>query len=134
MIFSDKTDEVVSRFLNAVEAGTMDRAEVFADDVVLDATVPHWRFEVRGREAVRAQFAHWYGRPGTFEELVRSALPNGELVEFLRTSTNDGAPHASHQVHKVLVADGRIVAITMWCGGRWSASLLAEMEAARARH
>ncbi len=42
-------------------------------------------------------------------------------------------PHASHHCH-VLTIDpfldgGRIVADQVWCGGRWPAALLAEMEA-----
>jgi hypothetical protein len=45
----------------------------------------------------------------------------------------DGVPHASHHCH-VLTIDpnldgGRIAADQVWCGGRWSATLLAEMEA-----
>jgi hypothetical protein len=43
----------------------------------------------------------------------------------------DGVPHAAHHVHVLDVVDGRIVADTVWCAGRWPASLLAEMEAAR---
>jgi hypothetical protein len=39
-------------------------------------------------------------------------------------------PHAAHHVHIITVAGGRIVADTVMCGGRWPASLLAEMEAA----
>ena len=36
-------------------------------------------------------------------------------------------PHAAHQAHVLAVREGRIVRDQVWCGGRWPASLLAEM-------
>jgi hypothetical protein len=54
-------------------------------------------------------------------------VPSGELVEFTFRWLEDGVAHAVHQAHVVKVAGGRIVSDTVWCGGRWSATLLAEM-------
>ncbi len=49
------------------------------------------------------------------------------------TWTEDGIPHLTHQAHVFTFVDGgRILGDTMFCGGRWSADLLAEMEAADA--
>jgi hypothetical protein len=109
-------------------------ADLFADDAELDATVPQWRFAVRGAERVRAQLAHWFRDRGRFEELRRTVLPDGELVEFTLAWNERGVPHAAHQAHVLRIdAEGRIASDRMWCGGRWPASLLAEMaEAARA--
>ena len=126
------TDNVVDRFVTAIESASMKATDLFAEDAVLDATVPNWRFTVRGGDAVRAQLSGWYNQPGRFEDMRRTPLPGGELVEFLRVWTEDGVPHACHQAHKLRVAGGRIVALTTWCGGRWPASLLAEMEASGA--
>lgn len=39
---------------------------------------------------------------------------------------------AAHHMHVLTVRDDLIVADTVFCGGRWPASLLAEMEAANA--
>jgi hypothetical protein len=36
------------------------------------------------------------------------------------------------RLHRATIRDGRIVADTVLCGGRWPAALLAEMEAADA--
>jgi hypothetical protein len=42
-----------------------------------------------------------------------------------------GVPHAARQAHVLeLDGEGRIAHDHMWCGGRWPATLLAEMEAA----
>ena len=52
---STNTDEVIGRFLAFVEAGVRPESGIPSDDVVLDATVPNWRFTVRGADAVGAE-------------------------------------------------------------------------------
>lgn len=124
---TQSVDEVIGRFLAFVEAGVRPESGVLSDDVVLDATVPNWRFTVRGADAVGAELGRWYADPGTFEELTRTPLPGGELVTFTLRWQENGVPHAVHQAHVVAVSGGRIVQDQAWCGGRWPASLLAEM-------
>jgi hypothetical protein len=101
--------------------------DALSPEVTLDATVPHWRFSVRGDAAVRTELSRWYADAGSFEELRRTPLPAGELVEFTLRWEQEGVPYALHQVHIVEVTDGRITRDQVWCGGRWSATLLAEM-------
>ncbi len=145
----------VSEFLRAVEAGDVASCDAWADDVALDATVPNWRFTVRGRDAVVAEYGRWFADPGTFTHLRRlpvgtngktgttgktgtsgtSPLDAGgrsvEVVEYDLAWVEGGVDHAAHHVHVLEVADGAIVADTVVCGGRWPAPLLAEMDAAR---
>ena len=103
----------------------------WAPDAVLDAVVPGWRFSVNGAEAVEAQFRSWFRDPGMLEELRRQPTAGGEVVELTVTWVENGVPHAARQVHVLeLDGDGRIAHDHMWCGGRWPATLLAEMEAA----
>jgi hypothetical protein len=86
---------------------------------------------VEGDDGIRNQLRSWYRDPGEFEELRRIPIANGEVVELTITWAEDGVPHAARQMHVLeLDDDGRIVHDNMWCGGRWSASLLAEMDAA----
>jgi ketosteroid isomerase-like protein len=125
------TSDPISRFTASIESAGVATAEVFCDDVRLDATVPHWRFQVRGAEAVAAELSRWYSAPGQFEDLRRTPLADGELVEFTLAWQEDGVPHASHQAHVLTVREGRIAADRVWCGGRWPAALLAEMEEAQ---
>ena len=117
----------VEGYLAAIEGGSMEECDVLNPDIVLDATVPHWRFSVKGADAVRTELSRWYGQPGGFEELRRTPLPTGELVEFTLHWEEDGVPHAVHQAHILEVTDGRIARDQVWCGGRWPATLLAEM-------
>ena len=121
----------IDRYLAAIESGTIATCDALAPDITLDATVPNWRFSVTGAGAVRAELGRWYADAGQLEEIRRTALPLGELVEFTLTWVEGGVPHATHQAHVVEVGGGQVVKDTVWCGGRWSATLLARMADAR---
>lgn len=118
----------VDRLLVGIEHAVIPGIDAFGDHAILDATVPDWRSLTRGRDRIEAVFARWFRDPGRFEELRRTLLPFGELVEFTLAWEEHGVPHAARQAHALEIVDGQIVADTMWCGGRWPASLLAEME------
>jgi hypothetical protein len=117
----------IDRFTQAVANASIGDAGVFAQDAVLDATVPNWRYTVSGAANIAAEFGRWYADPGRFEEIRRTAIPDGELVEFVLTWEEDGEPHMVHQAHVIEVRDGLITRHRAWCGGRWGASLQAEM-------
>ena len=126
---------VVDRFLDAIESGRgAELAGIYADNAHLDATVPNWRFSVTGAAAIGDEYARWFSHPGRIEESDRRETADGAVVTYLLGWDEDGVPHASHHCH-VLTIDpfldgGRVVADHVWCGGRWPAALLADMEAA----
>ena len=122
----------VDALLAGIEAGAVPEG-VFSDDAVLDATVPNWRFTTHGAAAVRAELSRWYADPGTFEDLHRSRLADGELVEFTLTWEENGVTHMCHQAHILRLRDGQVTSDTAFCGGRWPAPLIAEMTAAQVR-
>jgi hypothetical protein len=131
-VASTDTTTVVGRFLAAVEHGRMtDLDGVYADDATLDATVPNWRFEVHGAADIIAEYGRWFAQPARFEELVRRPIADGEVVSYVLDWEEHGVPHAGHHCHVLTVEAGRIRRDQVWCGGRWPAGLLAEMEAAR---
>jgi hypothetical protein len=117
----------IDRFTQVIETASLGGAGVFAPDAVLDATVPHWRYTVHGAAGIEAELGRWYADPGRFEEIRRTVLPGGELVEFVLTWEEDGEPHMAHQAHVIEVRDGLITRDRAWCGGRWGAALQAEM-------
>lgn len=121
----------VDRFLDAIGAGAGVPVHVFAAEMVLDATVPDWRFTVRGSEAVARQYGEWFADPATFEELERMPVAGGEVISYLLTWEEHGVPHAAHHCHLLRFdGDGRIAQDRFFCGGRWDAARLAEMAAA----
>lgn len=120
----------VTAFLDAVASGNGIPADLYTDDAVVDATVPNWRMGATGPEAISKLYSGWFADSGSFEQLRREPLPDGELIVYLLTWTESGVPHAAHHCHVLTLGDGgRIAADTVFCGGRWSAGLLAEMAA-----
>jgi hypothetical protein len=124
------TTTAVDRFLDAVRTASIDECDAWAGDATLDATVPNWRFHQHGADAIRSTYREWFADPGRFDELQRHQVPDGEIVRYLLAWTEDGVPHTAHHVHVLKVAEDRIEADVVVCGGRWPAGLMAEMEAA----
>jgi hypothetical protein len=107
----------VDRFLDAVAAGTGVPADLFSPDVLLDATVPGWRFAVHGADAVSRQYSSWFGDPAMFEELERLPVDGGEVVTYLVTWVEWGVPHAGHHCHRLRFdRAGRIKGDRFFCG------------------
>jgi len=124
------SNSLIQRFLDSVTDPTVGFADVFSSEAVLDATVPHWRFTARGEASVLGTLGEWYAHPGTFDSVSHVDLPDGALVQFDLSWEEDGRPFAAHQAHVLTVSGDRITRDIVFCGGRWSASELAEMEAA----
>jgi len=123
-------NDPIGDFLKAVAAASVDETDVFADDAVLDATVPNWRFYVVGSQAIKAEFAKWFSDPATFVALERIPVSDGELVIYEHEFVHDGVRHRGHHAHRLVVRDGRIASDTVWCGGKWPEPLLNDMAAA----
>lgn len=126
---STTTSTAVDRFLDAILAGAGVPAELLSEGVVLDATVPGWRFSAKGVDSVRHHYGRFFADPGSFEELERLPVEGGEVVTYLLTWEERGVPHAARHCHVLhLDADERIAVDHFFCGGRWDAALLARME------
>lgn len=124
---------IVDQFLRAIETAAIPGCDAWSADATLDATVPNWRMHMAGADAVRAEYTQWFASPAHFDELRRLPVGGvGELVEYTLSWQENGVPHAAHHMHLLTVRDDRIVSDTVFCGGRWPAGLLAEMEAADA--
>lgn len=120
----------IDTFIKALETGTGIPSACYAEDAVLDATVPNWRLSASGPDAIADEYGRWFAHPGHFEEFDRRPIPGGEVITYLLTWEEDGVPHAGHHCHLLSLApDGRIARDQVWCGGRWDASLLAQMGA-----
>jgi hypothetical protein len=120
------TSDPVGAFLTGIEDASLPE-DIFCKDVVLDATVPNWRFQVEGADAVRDELGRWYADRGHFGEVRRHPIDEGELVEFTLSWEEAGVPHSCHQAHIVRLRDGRIANDTVFCGGRWPEPLLVQM-------
>lgn len=118
----------VDRFLDAIIGAGVTGCGAFAEEAVLDATTPDWRFTVEGGTGIESEFAQWYADPGRFDALSRTPVEGGELVEFVLDWDEESGPHRCHQMHLLTLDDrGLIARDTAFCGGRWDSTLMAEM-------
>ena len=122
------TTTTIDAFLDAVTSGRGIPTTIYADDAVLDATVPNWRFHTAGPADIATEYGRWFADEGRFEELERHSITGGEVVMYSLTWESAGVPHSAHHAHVLLLDDhGRIKRDTVFCGGRWDAALLAQM-------
>jgi hypothetical protein len=122
----------VDALLDAIRSGRGIPTALYADGAVLDATVPNWRFTIVGPDAISSEYGRWFADPAIIEELDRFTTVDGEVVRYLLCWRERGVPHAAHHTHLLtLDSDGRISKDVVFCGGRWDAALLAQMEEAR---
>jgi hypothetical protein len=124
------TSTAIDGLLADVLRGSMSSAH-YARRAVLDAVVPGWRLAAEGPDAIAQEYRRWFRHPGRFEDLRRLPTATGEVVEYTLTWTEDGVAHTGRHVHVIDLDDtGAIVSDHVWCGGRWAAELLAQMEQA----
>ncbi len=117
------TTDTVGSFLAAVAAGRGIGPDLYSPEATLDATVPNWRYVVRGAEAIAAEYDNWFAAPAEFEELTRSTSTDGEVVtvpadlgRVRRSARCPSLPPA-----EAWSDDGRIESDVVFCGGRWPA-------------
>ncbi|MDQ4069691.1 MAG: hypothetical protein M3203_09540 [Actinomycetota bacterium] len=131
IVTTTTTATAIDHLLNAIRAGAGVPDHLFTPDAELDATVPNWRFSRRGAAALARQYREWFTHAAAFEELERHPFDGGEVVTYLLVWRSGGIAYAAHHCHVLRVdGNGRIAADRFFCGGRWSAALLAEMTAA----
>ncbi|MGH9268799.1 MAG: nuclear transport factor 2 family protein [Acidimicrobiales bacterium] len=91
----------------------------YDDHVLLDANVPEWRFQVRGRDDVLAGLEHEeFAKPDRRLAFLRATdTTAGLLVETEARFTDEGAARRCREAHHLRVRDGRIVEHVIWCTG-----------------
>ena|SRR5437762_5858630 len=125
------TTTAVDRLLEVVTGARLPVTDVYATDAEIDTTVPGWRFSVTGTERIGSKLDEWFNCPAAVEELERHPIAGGEVLTYTVTWEENGVPHAARHVHVLTLENDRITRDQVWCGGRWPARLLAEIEAAR---
>jgi hypothetical protein len=120
---------VVDAYLDQLSEGVLGSSGLLADDARFSATVPQWRYQVRGADAVRQELGSWFACPTRIVEERRVPTAEGEVVVLGLRWEEHGGTWGGHQTHVLTVADGRITAIHAACGGRWSPEVLAQLPA-----
>jgi len=91
----------------------------YHDDVVLDANVPEWRFQVRGRRALLdALEAEEFSKPDRRLFFLRvTDTTRGLLLETELRFTEQSDLRVCREAHHLLVRDGLVAEHMVWCTG-----------------
>ena len=124
------TNVIAERYRAAVEDRDLDAlAKLYDPDVLLDAHVPNWRFQVQGRHAVAETTGTGLPGPGRFVTFDTEPTASGDLlVQFEWHQDEVQGGHRSRELHVWRLDDaGRITEQVVFCAGIWDPQLQAQM-------
>lgn len=121
------TATVADRAADAFVAGDRDALlALCADDVLFDANVPEWRYQLAGRRALGDALDEGEFVPGrriTVQRRTQTA--DGLLLQTETRAPVDGEERLWRQVTHLRVADGAVAEMVLYCTGVWDAATIA---------
>ncbi len=96
-----------------------------ADDVLFDAVVPTWRFQLQGLDAAREVLAEEFlpGRRVTESHVTPTA--DGVLLEVETWAPIHGEDRMWREIAHFRVDDGLVTEVIVYCSGIWDAATIA---------
>ena len=116
-------------FIAFLETGELPDG-LFAPDVFSDVTVPTWRLQGRGPEALRAIRQGGHPCRGQVPRHRLDPTPTGFVLEFEETWTDAGGRWYSREMARADVSPAGITALSVYCTGDWDEVRVAEHAAA----
>jgi hypothetical protein len=93
-------------------------------NTLFDATVPGWRFQIEGTEAIISQLHHWWPTEAQLPTHRITPTSEGFVVEFERRWVEDGEPAGCRQVHVLTIQEQRLAEMRILSAGRWDEETL----------
>lgn len=123
---TESSSALIDAFLDGYRRADVSAlAPLFAPDVILDANVPDWRFQLQGRDALVSlladdEFAPEYRLTGW------RATPTvvGAAVEIECEFLAEGETRRSREMHVLRGGEGGVVRHTLYCTGIWHADVI----------
>lgn len=124
---SARAAALIAGFVDGYRRADADAAlAMHRTDVVLDANVPQWRFQVRGRDAIAAvlrreeflpdyRLTDWHGAP----------TADGAVVELECRFTAAGEPRLAREMHLLRGDDAEVSEHVLYCTGTWDPATIA---------
>ena len=120
---------IAERYRGAVEARDVaSLAALYHPDVLLDAHVPNWRFQRRGRQPVAETTGTGLPSPGRFTVFDVEPTASGDLlVQFEWRQDDPHGGRVSRELHVLRLDGGYVVEQVAYCAGVWDRELQARM-------
>lgn len=97
--------------------------DLFADEVFLDLSLPHWRVQATGADAVFAVREDSHPCPGRVRVEALDRTGRGFAMQFEERWDSQGQRwYCREQMHCVVEA-GRVAELAVYCTGDWDAEV-----------
>ena len=115
---------VAERLVTFLEEGTPPPG-LFDDEVFCDFTMPLWRLQARGVDAVVELRKRGHPSPGRVVRWRCDPTPTGFVIEFEERWEQGGQRWYSREMARADVAGGVISELSVYCTGDWDDPLQA---------
>ena len=113
---------VAERFVTFLEQGTPP-ADLFAEDVFCDFTMPLWRLQAHGLDAVVELRRRSHPWPGEVARSRCDVTPTGFVIELEERWDGDGQRWYCREMARADLAGGLISELSVYCTGDWDDAL-----------
>jgi hypothetical protein len=110
--------KLAERFIVFLETGNVPDG-LFTADVFCDFTLPKWRLQAQGIDAVVALRKAGHPGPGKVPRWRCDATETGFVVEFEERWEQDGKEWYSREMARADAPNGSVSALSVYCTGDW---------------
>lgn len=129
MVMTMDAQTIAGRFVAYLETGVA-APGLFTDDVFCDFTLPRWRLQAAGIEAVLALRRSGHPSPGRVPRWRYDATERGFVVEVEERWREDGKDWYCREMMRADLRGDAICELSVYCTGDWDAAREAEHRAA----
>ena len=98
-------------------------ADLFTDEVFLDLSLPHWRVQARGVDAVFAAREESHPYPGAVRVEALDQTGRGFVVQFEERWHAEGQQWYCRELVHCVIESGRVSELAAYCTGDWDAAV-----------
>lgn len=111
-------DELAATFVRWLETGVRPD-DMFSEDVFADLSLPHWRLQASGPDAVFHLREDSHPFPGRVRVEALDHTSRGFLIQFEERWQAETQDWYCRELIHGIVTDGRIAALSIYCTGDW---------------
>lgn len=111
-------DELAATFVRWLETGVRPR-DMFSENVFADLSLPHWRVQASGPDAVFRLREDSHPFPGKVRVEALDHTSRGFLIQFEERWQAEGQDWYCRELIHGVVTDGRIAELAVYCTGDW---------------
>src|SRR5919197_889212 len=116
---------IARRLLDLLAAGQIDAVgELYAPTALVDANVPHWRFQLQGPQAIVEILREGYGMPLRVASSRIIEAGEWQIAEGEVHFEEHGEEHLFREVLLLRIKGGRIAEQVVYCTGHWDAETI----------